>query len=143
MYCTNCGNKIDNQNDNFCTNCGVRLDNFDNDMKNVNTVSSNNVSGIKIGAIILGVLGIMGSLMFVFAPISLILSIIGLVLGFSVFKKEKNFIPLLITSIGTVFSLIVTVILVVLCINIIKSVNQNRVPWDGNFGIYPDYYEKF
>lgn len=141
MYCTNCGNKIDNKNDNFCTNCGVRLEKLDNDLANVSSVSSNNVNGINIVAIILGVLGIMGSLTFVFAPMSLILSIIGLVLGFSILKKEKNFIPLLITSIGTVLSLIVTVILIFICVNIINMVNDKSIPWYDE--IYHNYYERF
>lgn len=134
MYCTSCGNKI-NDGDKYCTNCGIKLDKIDNVIEDVKV--SEGTNGLKIASIILGIIGIIGSLMFIFAPFCLIVSIIGLVLGFCALKKGSNVVGILLSSIGLVLSIIMSVVLVLIFIYMIRGasgyINEN----------YDKYYEYF
>ena len=101
MYCINCGNKI-GEGDKYCIRCGNTIS-IDNGVSN-NTTEKKDYSGKKIASIILGSLSIGFSMLIVFAPISLIMSIIGLILSFVVIKNEKNVIGIILNSIGLLIS---------------------------------------
>ena len=79
MYCTSCGKQVD-VNSSFCTGCGARI--------SVANVQED--SGKKVASIVLGCIGIFGALQVIFAPISLILTIVGLILGVMASRKESN-----------------------------------------------------
>ena len=136
MYCTKCGNKLNN-NDNFCNNCGEKRVELENVNVNNNVVNKNNSSnGMKIASIILGSISIGGSLLFVFAPFCFILSIIGLILGICALKKGKNVSGILLSSIGFVLSIIMSVIIVMFFIFAFRTAEVNDYQ-------YEEYYDSF
>ena len=136
MYCTNCGNKLNN-NDNFCNNCGEKRIELENINVNSNVVNKNNSSnGMKTASIILGSISIVGSLMFIFAPFCFILSIIGLILGICALKKGKNVPGILLNSIGFVLSIIMSVIIVMFFIFAFRTAEVNDYQ-------YEEYYDSF
>ena len=140
MYCTKCGNKLNN-NDNFCNNCGEKRVELENVNVNNNNVNKNNSSnGMKIASIILGSISIVGSLMFIFAPFCFILSIIGLILGICALKKGKNVSGILLSSIGFVLSIIMSVIIVLMFMFMFEHVDSDYYPYGD--GIY-DYYDGY
>ena len=147
MYCQNCGNKII-ENNKFCTNCGTRL--INNQTNEIN----NNIkkdSGLKIASIILGVIGISTVLTFIFAPLGVIISIVGLILAICSSKKEKNSVGIILNIITLILSLIMSILLSLLIINVVDEVNQNKDTWIDEFkyqddididDYFNDYYSK-
>ena len=125
MYCTNCGNKLNN-NDKFCVNCGEKRTIVENININNNNVNKNNNSGLKIASIILGSVSIIGSILFIFAPFCLILSIIGLILGICALRKEKNVSGILLNSIGFVLSIIITIFIILAFIFMFENIDINN-----------------
>lgn len=146
MYCQNCGKKID-EHSKFCTNCGVKLTNtISNVDSNVNNPSTNS-NGMKVVSIVLGSLGIFGSLLVIFAPIGLILSIIGLILGICALRKGSNLPGILLSSIGLVLSLAISVIMMIFIFAIVDETSNHKYDWVEEFNEnfdFDDYYgEKF
>ena len=136
MYCTKCANKLNN-NDNFCNNCGEKRIELENINVNSNVVNKNNSSnGMKTASIILGSISIVGSLMFIFAPFCFILSIIGLILGICALKKGKNVSGILLSSIGFVLSIIMSLIFMFM----FENIDSDYYPYGD--GIY-DYYDEY
>lgn len=95
MYCSNCGEKII-ENNTFCTSCGNRY----------HIVVDKKDSGKKIASIVLGCIGTFLALQFVFAPISLILTIIGLIIGIIASKRENNTLGIIVNVIGLILSIL-------------------------------------
>lgn len=139
MYCTNCGNKLNN-NDNFCNNCGEKRVELENVNVNNNNVNNNNSNGMKIASIILGSISIVGSLMFIFAPFCFILSIIGLILGICALKKGKNVSGILLSSIGFVLSIVMTIFIVLLFMFMFEHVDSDYYHNGNGFNDYYDGY---
>ena len=139
MYCTNCGNKLNN-NDNFCNNCGEKRIELENVNVNNGVVKNNNNNGMKIASIILGSISIVGSLMFIFAPFCFILSIIGLILGICSLKKGKNVPGILLSSIGFVLSIIMTIFIILLFMFMFENIDSNYYH-DGNE--FYEYYNEY
>lgn len=139
MYCSNCGKKIDSGNT-FCTGCGFKLGNIGN--MNNRVKSQEEVSGLKIASIILGVLGIIGSLTWIFSPISIIIALVGLILGIVATKKVKNAVGIILSSVGLGLSLIMILLLVLVfrsTFDIISGYEEESYYDD----YYNNYYEKF
>lgn len=96
VYCSNCGTK--NMRNNFCTNCGNKLG-----VVNVDKKSTDN--GLKTASIVLGIIGIVGSLTLIFTFVGMLISIIGLILGIAATKKGKNVAGIVLNSVGMVLSI--------------------------------------
>ena len=141
MYCNNCRSKLSGV-EKYCPNCGnlvngpINIDNGNGSTENYRTAS-----------IILGGLSIGGVLLVVFAPISLILSIIGLILALKANKNSKNTAGLVLNGIGLFLSFILTAIfalLMYIVIDVIKNgtdeygnriydyIEEQRIPYDDN-----------
>lgn len=104
MYCVNCGNKIDSNN-NYCTNCGVKVskgNSVDGDI-----ISKKNDTGLRIASIILGVLSIICSVTVIFFVYGFIMGIVGLVIGIFALKKGKNLAGIILNVVGLVLSIVV------------------------------------
>ena len=137
MYCISCGNKIEN-NDKYCTRCGNRL-NIDNNSFN-NNVEKKGYSGKKIVSIILGAFSIGFSMLIIFAPIGLVLSIIGLILSFVVINNENNVIGIVLNLIGLLISLCICLLFIFVIRYVVANVdssvidnfkyNENYNNWD-------------
>ena len=84
MVCSKCNKKLD-KNEKFCIYCGTKVENIKKEeIKNDIVVQEN---GLRIASIVLGSIGIVGTLLIIFSPISLILSLVGLILGIVATKK--------------------------------------------------------
>lgn len=132
MYCINCGNRIENKNDNFCSNCGVMLD---KDYEEEIVVRSNNNDDKDI-SIIFGTFAIVGSLMIIFAPFCFIISLIGIIMGLMLFKRERNISGILLSFVGLVMSILGSILLLFIVGSIFDN-NSNDKDW------YEDYYEDY
>ena len=108
FFCENCGNKIDNNN-NFCVNCGNKINRVNNNSLNVKNEESN---WLKSASIVLGSISIVGCITLIFFPISIILSIIGLILGIIATKKGKNMLGIILNVIGLLLSILIIFIIV-------------------------------
>ena len=134
MYCINCGNKINND-DNYCTGCGNKV-NVNNDVRN-NITEKEGYSGKKIASIILGAISIALSFMVIFAPLGLGLSIIGLIISFLVLKNEKNVLGLVLNLVGFVISLGICVLFMFIIRYVVSDMDTswlNDFEYGDNFG---------
>ena len=130
MYCSNCGAKF-NEEENYCANCGKLI----NEHKPI-TIGNNN-EGARSASIVLGILSLVGIFIFIFAPISLILSIIGLILAIKSSKTYKNTAGIVINAISLFLSCIITAI-----IALIIMFSYNIIKNDfGNIGNYIERYQ--
>lgn len=128
MYCNQCGGKLLGS-EKYCPNCGKLLD-----ANKTITIDSNN-EGTRSASIILGILSLVGVFIFIFAPVSLILAIIGLILAIKANKVYKNTAGIIINTISLFLSFIITSIIaliVVFSYDIIK----NDLNIFNNFDIY-------
>ena len=94
MYCDNCGTKLTGD-ENYCFNCGKKVNNVNNSdvgKANISTVdNSNNLNtGTKTASIVLGIISLVGIFLVIFSPISLILSLVGLILSIKANKVTSN-----------------------------------------------------
>lgn len=131
MYCSNCGTK--NEGNKYCTKCGLLLDN-----SNV-LVKKEEKNGLKITSIVFGVIGILGSITVFFSPLSLIISLIGLILGVVATKKVKNVLGIVLNTIGLFLSII---ILFLVGLFILLFATDDYGYSDEN-DYYDRYYDRF
>ena len=141
MYCSNCGTK--NEGNNYCVKCGNKLINISNNINN--NVVPEEGSGLKTASIVLGILGIIGSILIIFSPISFVFSLIGLILGIVATKKVRNVSGIVLNSIGLVLSLIILGI-IGLIFNFVIDNRYDEIDRDrykDNYAFDKGYYEKF
>ena len=118
MYCHNCNYHLYGT-ESYCPNCGTAT-NKEDSTKNVviddidRTTENNRTVSIVLGSISLG-----GVFLCIFSPISLILSIIGLVLALKANKKVKNTVGIVLNSISLFLSAILTFIIVAIAFFIV------------------------
>ena len=127
MYCNKCGNKLMGS-EKYCPNCGNRMDNNVTEVREIKSTESSRSASIILGGISLG-----GVFMGIFAPIALILSIIGLVLAIKSNKNVKNTVGIVLNAIGLFLSLIITTIIALV---IYFMVNTSK-------GIFDNFWENF
>ena len=109
MYCDKCGNRLMGY-EKYCSNCGHMIGNNDDNNENKVTDNYNNKStdGSRSTSIILGGLSLGGVFLGIFAPVSLILSIIGFVLAIRANKNANNTIGIVLNGISLFLSVIIT-----------------------------------
>lgn len=105
MYCPKCGNKLE-PSYKYCTKCGIKL----------NDDQDNNA--LKIISIILGISSIIFSFTLFFG---FVLSIVGFILSIVSKKYVKNKLGIILNIIGFTLTLIITIILILLVLNVIKN----------------------
>lgn len=126
IFCRNCGTKIIDNN-RFCTNCGTKLD-------NIECVNEKENNGLKVVSIVLGIIGIVGSITVVLSPLCLILSLVGLILGIIATKKVNNVSGIVLSSIGLFLSILVSFFIFVwLVIDEIDYENYYDYDLDWNY----------
>ena len=128
MYCGKCGEKI-MPNDEFCPKCGHKVPGA----KEAITEETPS-NGAKTASIILGIISLVGVFFIILAPVSLILAIIGLILGIKANKEVNNTAGIVLNSVGGFISLIITTIVCLL----IYFVN---IGWDSISNIINDVWE--
>ena len=144
MYCSNCGNKIDNSNK-YCVYCGIKLDKIG--LENTSNIVKKEENGLRIVSIVLGILGIIGSVTFIFFVYAFILSVVGLILGICATKKGRNVLGIVLNSVGLVLSIIMFCLFIYL---MFYAGSNDYDDYDDyyddryeyNYG-YDNYYEKF
>lgn len=135
MYCSSCGSKI-NEDEKYCTKCGEKVNNtFD-----VSTEHNINKSaeGYRTASIVLGTLSLVGVFIAIFAPIALILSIIGLILAIKSNKTYKNTAGIILNAIGLFLSFIITSIIALIIMFSYDIIKNNF----NNFNIH-EYIEEY
>lgn len=135
MYCSNCGTK--NDGNNYCVKCGNKLE-FNN-----NNVVIEEGKSLKTASIVLGILGIIGSVLIIFSPISFVLSLIGLILGIVATKKIRNVSGIVLSSIGLFLSLIILGIIGLIFNIAIENRYDEIDKYRDNYTFDRGYYEKF
>lgn len=126
MYCHNCNNRLYGT-ENYCPNCGVSLKEENKAIVDNSNNVDNSTEGSRSASIVLGGLSLGGVFLGIFAPISLILSIIGLVLAIKANKNVKNTIGIVLNGIGLFLSALITIfIILVICFAI--QVGTNTIP---------------
>lgn len=108
MYCKNCSYRLVGT-ERYCPNCGEKVNfsyaEIEKPKKEENKPSLENV---RTSSITLGIISLIGIFFGIFAPISLILSIIGLVLAIRSSKNNTNTAGLILNAISLFLSLIIT-----------------------------------
>lgn len=122
-YCSNCGNKIQTG-DVFCSKCGLRI-NQQNIPSNMNDLQKNNHDGFKIASLVLGIITIVGSIIFNFLIIPL--AIIGLILGIIYSAKAKKFCAGIILNI---LGIVIPIVIICLLAGITSSLVNNGTFFD-------------
>ena len=120
MYCSSCGNKLED-NSKFCPKCGHEMN---NNVKTYESEVDKSIEGKRTASIVLGILSLVGVFIIIFAPISLILGIIGLILAIKANHVVKNTAGIVLNAIGLFLSFIIVCILALLIIfsyNIIRT----------------------
>ena len=135
MYCSNCGKEL-NQNDRYCANCGTKIDNIVDISTEVNV--SKSAEGSRTASIVLGILSLVGIFIAIFAPISVVLSIIGLILAIKANKVYKNTAGIVLNSIGLLLSFIITSIIALIIMFSYDIIKNNF----NNFNIH-EYIEEY
>ena len=136
MNCNNCGNNLKG-NENYCPGCGKRIDS----KMPIDEFSKTSTENYRTASIVLGGLSLGGVVLFVLAPVSLILSIIGLICAIKSNKNSKNTVGLVLNGIGLFLSFIITSIIALflyLAVDIVKDgidgtnfydyIEERRVP---------------
>ena len=144
MKCNNCGTTL-NGNEKYCFNCGFMVDKVQNVPSNnpSNNVVSSEVNGKKTASIVLGIVSLVGVFLFIFAPISLVLSIIGLIFGIKAKKEINNVAGIVINAIGLFLSFIVTLIIVFIIyifVNLGNNFDFGKIPWNDYITEYGDKF---
>ena len=137
MYCDRCGNRLMGY-EKYCPNCGNVIGEKE-EVKVVNDNENRSTESNRSASIVLGGLSLGGVLLGIFAPISLILSIIGLVLAIKSNKNSKNTVGIVLNGIGLFLSFIITgfIILVIYFV-----VNTSNGVIDEYWDNYYDTYER-
>ena len=136
MYCNQCGTKLTGS-EKFCFHCGTEIKNDNYNSVSTETKSS---SGKKNASIILGIISLVGLFLIIFSPISVILSLIGLIIGIRAHKEVNNVAGIVINAISLFISLIITFIiavLVIITINISKKVDVENIQRNFDFEEFP------
>ena len=128
MYCNNCGNNLKGT-ENYCPGCGKRIDN----KMPVDEFTKTSTENYRTSSIILGGLSLGGLFLLIFAPLSLILSIIGLICAIKSNRNSKNTAGLVLNGISLFLSFIITSILALF---IYLAVNVVQEGIDGNIYDY-------
>ena len=128
MFCENCGTRLASD-EKYCPNCG-------NEIKKNNIVTSQSKTesnGKKTASIVLGIISLAGIFFVVFSPISLILSLIGLIIGIKAHKETSNVAGIVLNAIGLFISVIITAIIafiIMIIVNVRKNVDISDFKWN-------------
>ncbi len=140
MYCDKCNTRLMG-NENYCSYCGNKI----NKDFNNNYVVTDNKTDVKStensrsASVVLGIISLCGVLFFgIFAPISLVLSIVGLVLAIKANKNVKNAPGIILNSISLFLSFILTMIIF---LALLFSFNIIKDAWNDE--IKPSIYEEY
>ena len=134
MYCENCGKKL-NENGNYCANCGEKI----NNLSILNEKNSESTENIRIASIVLGGLSLGGALLFILAPVSFILGIIGLILAIKSHRNGNNVVGIVLNAIGIFLSIIILGIISLMIRVTVNAIKYGTDWYDNN--IY-DYLER-
>ena len=119
MFCKSCGSKLMGS-EKYCPNCGAVTNEA---IQEVNPVDSG-VEKKRVASIVLGIIALCGLPFLLLSPISLILSIIGLVLAIRANKQIKNAAGIVLNAIGLFISSIITMLIILallVTVNLIKN----------------------
>ena len=123
MTCRNCNHTLKGE-EKYCPNCGCRTENNE-----AITIDNGNHSteNFRLASVILGILSLGGVCFFIFAPVSLILSVIGLIFAIKSHKNSNNTVGIVLNAVSLFLASIITMIFMLfinLTIDVIKDVSH-------------------
>lgn len=134
MYCKNCSYRLVGT-ERYCPNCGDKVNFSYDEINNKSDESNKSTESIRSSSITLGIISLVGVFLGVFAPVSLILSVIGLVFAIKSSKKVTNTAGIILNAISLFLSLIITAFIALVIYFI--AVEAGSIP--DNFNDYiPD-----
>lgn len=109
MYCHNCSNRLFGT-EKYCPECGTPVSKEYENKKVIDVSEDSGVSteNSRSASVALGIISLVGVTFGIFAPITLVLSIIGLVLAIKSNRNVKNTVGIVLNSIALFLSFIVT-----------------------------------
>ena len=137
MYCENCGTKL-NGNEDYCFRCGRAINKV-----NSSLADSNSNDGMKNASIVLGIISLVGIFFIIFCPISLILSLIGLILSIKANKMVNNVAGIVINAIGLFISSVITFLMIMIIVFVIdlgQGFIRIRIPFNNYIQQYEDRF---
>jgi phosphate/sulfate permease len=112
MYCSNCGKKLA-KDVLYCPNCGEKTtEEVKGEVISNEPITKDDNNSRRETSIVLGIIAIVGVFLVIFAPISFVLSIIGLVIGIKANKNTNNTIGIVLNSISLFLSAILCIVIV-------------------------------
>ena len=128
MACKNCNYSLKGD-EKYCPSCGCRTENNE-----ALTIDNDHVSteNFRLASVILGILSLGGVCFLVFAPISLILSVLGLIFAIKSNKHYKNIVGIILNSISLFLACIITIIFA-LILSFTVDVIENVANEYGNY----------
>ena len=126
MYCQECGVTLTG-NEKYCPNCGCKLN---HDYTSYNNEFDRTAENKRVASLVLGIISLCTVFIGIFAPIGLILAIIGLFLAIKANKKIPNTPAIIINAIGLFLSAIITIFITLI---IIFSYNAISNIWDNKY----------
>ena len=120
MTCRNCNHTLKGE-EKYCPNCGCRTEN--NEAITIDN-GHHSTENFRLASVILGILSLG---FFIFAPVSLILSVIGLVFAIKSHKNSNNTVGIVLNAVSLFLASIITMIFMLfinLTIDVIKDVSH-------------------
>lgn len=136
MYCTNCGKKLEEEN-NFCINCGkaVKSEKTNTVQNDSNNHQQEESSGKAVASIVLGII----SITIPFLP----LAIVGLLLAIAEpVKDNKKSAGMILNTISTILSVIATIFIISL-FSLFLSFTHDYYDDDEDYEDYEDYTDDY
>ena len=121
MKCISCNYSLKGD-ERYCPNCGYHTDKIE-PLTIDNTHQS--TENFRMASIILGVISLAGLSFLIFAPVSLILSILGLIFAIKSHRNSNNTVGIVINGISLFLASIITIVfalLIGLTVDVIKDV---------------------
>ena len=135
MNCDKCNCKLSGYM-NYCPNCGKRINNEVILASDIDRSFENK----RVASIVLGIISLLGVSILIFAPVSFILSFIGLILAIIVNKNVRNSAGIILNAISLFLSAIICIFFVLF---IFFSYNIIDNKWDKNVEIQDYFYGDF
>ena len=130
MCCQKCS-QILTGNEKYCPQCGKKI-NYSSDYQAITIKEKNSTENMRSASIALGIISLIGLSLFIFSPISLILSLIGLIFAI---KANKNTAGIILNAISLFLAVIITIFIGLILYFIITE--SRNLP-----DILNDYYQQ-
>ena len=123
MYCKNCSYELKGM-EKYCPNCGKKVNyQLDDNALTIKDESPKSLDQARTTSITLGIISMIGIFFGILAPISFVLSLIGLFLAIKVSRKVSNPAGIILNAISLFISTIMTIFIAIVFYLIVTGVD--------------------